>query len=86
MRSVLMAMLPAACVAWSNVQAQSGEAPQFTGQELVNIHCVRCHAAPSPTDVAREEWPRTLAAMGLYLGFQGDEFPDFASVEAGRAE
>ena len=80
-RSVMMAMLPVGCVVWSNVQAQSGEAPQFTGQELVNIHCVRCHAAPTPTDVAREEWPRTLAAMGLYLGFQGDEFPDFASVE-----
>ena len=82
MRSVLMAItLPAACAIWANAGAQSDEMPQFTGKELVDIHCVRCHIAPSPTQLAKEEWPRLLAAMGLYMGMKGDELPDFVSVE-----
>ena len=81
MRTLLPMIFPAACLAWSGAQAQADQAPHFTGEQLVDIHCVRCHAAPSPPDLAREEWPRALAAMGLYLGFNGDEFPDFESVE-----
>ena len=81
-RSVLtMITLPAACAIWANAGAQSGEMPHFTGKELVDIHCVRCHLAPNPTDLAKEEWPRLLAAMGLYMGMKGDELPDFVSVE-----
>jgi hypothetical protein len=56
-------------------------APSLTGKELVDIHCVRCHMAPSPTDVSKELWPTVIAEMGLYLGFKGDELPDFVSAE-----
>ena len=80
-----MTALAAACAIWTNAHAQSGQDPHFTGQELVDIHCVRCHLAPDPTDVSREIWPRVLARMGLYLGFQGDELPDFMSVELEEA-
>lgn len=86
MRSILqMATLLAACVIWAKTHAQSGQGPGFTGTELADIHCVRCHLAPNPTDLAKEEWPRVLAAMGLYLGYQGDELPDFASVQEREA-
>ena len=57
------------------------QSPSLTGKELVDIHCVRCHLAPEPSDVSKELWPTVLAGMGLYLGFQGDELPDFVSAE-----
>jgi hypothetical protein len=56
----------------------------LTGKELVDIHCVRCHVAPVPADLSKERWPRSLAAMGLYLGFEGDVLPDFVSAEPGE--
>ena len=86
MKSVLtMIAVPAACAIWANAHAQSDQAPQFTASELVDIHCVRCHMAPAPADLSKELWPELLAQMGLYLGFQGDELPDFVSVKPKEA-
>ena len=54
MQSVLtMITVPAACVIWANAHAQPDQAPQFTGKELVDIHCVRCHMAPDPADLSK---------------------------------
>jgi len=49
----------------------------YSAAELVDIHCVRCHVAPKPEDLSKENWPFALASMGMYLGFKGDELPDF---------
>ena len=46
--------------------------------ELIGMHCVRCHLAPNPEDLAKENWPLALAGMGMYLGFKGDELSDFS--------
>ena len=71
----------AACVIWTNAHAQSGQDAHRTGRELADIHCVRCHLAPDPAELPKEMWPRMLLGMGLYLGFHGDELPEFVSVE-----
>ena len=81
-----LATLGAACAVGAAAHAQSSEVPHFTGPQLVDIHCVRCHMAPQPEDVSQEMWPRVLARMGLYLGFEGDELPDFVSVELEEAD
>lgn len=62
-------------------------APQasLSAAELVDIHCVRCHLAPKPEDLSKENWPLALASMGMYLGFKGDELPDFAFAPADEA-
>ena len=31
--------------------------PPHPGKALVDRHCVRCHLAPEPGDLARENWP-----------------------------
>ena len=82
MQSVLaMIIVPVASLIGSNVLAQSDQAAHFTGEQLADIHCVRCHKVPEPVDLADEEWPLVLARMGLYLGLNGDELPDFVSAE-----
>ena len=48
-----------------------------TGKQLVDRHCIRCHLAPEPGDLAKEYWPYALHYMGNYVGMQGDEFDDF---------
>ena len=53
------------------------EPASLSPRELVDLHCVRCHIAPSPEDLPKEVWPESLAGMGIYLGFKGDELPDF---------
>lgn len=60
--------------------AASIEPTGLDGEQLANIHCMRCHLVPEPTDVSKELWPLVLADMGLYLGFNGDELPDFVSA------
>lgn len=72
-----MFVLSIGCVTWERAGAEEVAATGPSGQELVKIHCVRCHVAPEPSDVSKELWPNVLAAMGLYLGFEGDELPDF---------
>ena len=52
-----------------------------TGRQLVDRHCVRCHLAPEPTDLAKEYWPYALHYMGNYVGMKGDEFPDFRTED-----
>jgi hypothetical protein len=47
-------------------------------RQLVDIHCVRCHLAPNPEDLSKENWPAALAKMSMYLGFKGDELSDFS--------
>ncbi|MFQ5609150.1 MAG: FG-GAP repeat domain-containing protein [Woeseiaceae bacterium] len=47
-----------------------------TVPELVEMHCVRCHLAPDPTDLSREYWSYALHYMGNYVGMKGDEFED----------
>ena len=56
----------------------AGPTASFSAKELVGIHCVRCHLAPKPEDLSKENWPLALATMGMYLGFKGDELKDFA--------
>ena len=51
-----------------------------SGKELADIYCVRCHLAPRPEDLAKENWPLALAGMGTYIGFKGDELADFTLV------
>ena len=86
MRSALVTIaFPAACLVAASAHAQSDQAPHFTGKELADIHCVRCHLAPEPVDMSKERWPRLLAKMGLYLGLKGDELPDFVSSEPKEA-
>lgn len=70
----------AGCMVWAEARAEGVAATGLPGKELVNMHCVRCHLAPEPTDVSRELWPKVLASMGLYLGFAGDELPDFLTA------
>ncbi|UCG74101.1 MAG: VCBS repeat-containing protein, partial [Chromatiales bacterium] len=54
------------------------EAPTaLSATELIDMHCVRCHLAPNPEDLSKENWPLALAGMGMYLGFKGDELSDF---------
>ena len=55
-------------------------ATDAAAKNLVQIHCTRCHDAPDPHDLPRDVWPKRLADMGMYLGFNGDELPDVASV------
>jgi len=57
-------------------------------KKLIDTHCVRCHLAPNPQDLAKENWPLALAGMGMYLGFKGDELSDFtlAPVDADAAD
>ena len=74
--------VPMASLIGSNVLAQSAQMPHFTGEQLAEIHCVRCHKVPEPGDLAVEEWPLVLARMGLYLGLKGDELPEYVSSEA----
>ena len=45
-------------------------------EELVQMHCVRCHLAPEPTDLSKEYWLFALHYMGNYVGMKGDEFSD----------
>jgi len=52
-----------------------------TGKALVERHCVRCHLAPEPADLAREYWPYALHYMGNYVGMKGDEFTDFRTED-----
>ena len=51
--------------------------PSLSARELVDIHCVRCHLAPNPVDLSKENWPKALAKMSMYIGFKGDELSDF---------
>lgn len=62
-----VAAAPAAAVA---------PAKELTGQELVELHCTRCHLAPEPGDLSREYWPFAVQYMGNYVGMKGDEFED----------
>jgi len=55
--------------------------PPHPGKALVDRHCVRCHLAPEPGDLAREYWPYALHYMGNYVGMRGDEFPDFRTED-----
>ena len=70
----------AGCGAPADRQAPASSAPATapaTGKDLVDRHCVRCHLAPEPADLAKEYWPYALHYMGNYVGMKGDEFPDF---------
>lgn len=49
---------------------------ELSGKQLVEQHCVRCHLAPDPADLAKEYWPYALHYMGNYVGMKGDEFDD----------
>ncbi len=49
----------------------------LSATELIDVQCIRCHLAPVPEDLSKENWPLALAAMGMYLGFKGDELSDF---------
>ena len=44
--------------------------------ELVEMHCIRCHLAPEPEDLSKEYWSYALHYMGNYVGMKGDEFAD----------
>jgi hypothetical protein len=57
--------------------AATGEpVAELSGKQLVDRHCVRCHLAPDPADLAKEYWPYALHYMGNYVGMKGDEFED----------
>ncbi|MBL8199744.1 MAG: VCBS repeat-containing protein [Chromatiales bacterium] len=56
-------------------------AAAMTGKALVDRHCVRCHLAPDPADLAKEYWPYALHYMGNYVGMKGDEFADFRTED-----
>lgn len=82
---------PASPPGESNTSAPPASAApraSFSAKELVDIHCVRCHLAPQPQDLSKENWPLALASMGMYLGFKGDELPDFtfAPTDEGTAD
>ena len=77
---VPVAALLAVCTSWANPQAQDDQQRYAKGKQLAETYCVSCHLAPNPEDIPKEHWPVTLAAMGLYLGFEGDELPDFVSA------
>ena len=72
---------PVLCALWAfpGTSAFAAEA-MSRGQQLVEIHCIRCHDAPQPHDLSKDVWPKRLASMGMYLGFKGDELPDIVSV------
>lgn len=59
-------------------QSASGKpaAAEPDARALVERHCVRCHLAPEPGDLAREYWPYALHYMGNYVGMPMDVFPD----------
>ena len=84
-RVLMIITVAALCAVWANAYPQSDQEPRFTGKELVDIHCVRCHMAPVPDDLSRELWPKVLVAMGLYLGVEGEVLPDIMSVEPKEA-
>ena len=77
---VVLFTLSTGCMSWVEARAQGPATTGKSGKELVEIHCIRCHLAPVPADVSKELWPKVLAGMGLYLGFQGDELPDFLTA------
>lgn len=82
MRKIMPATaLLAVCTAWTDAQAQGDQESHALGKQLAETYCVSCHLAPNPEDIPKEHWPITLAAMGLYLGFEGDELPDFVSAK-----
>ena len=62
----------------AEVKSAGATAPgaELSGKQLVDLHCVRCHLAPDPADLAKEYWPYALHYMGNYVGMKGDEFDD----------
>jgi hypothetical protein len=54
---------------------------QSRGKQLAEIHCIRCHLLPDPHDLPKNVWPKRLADMGMYLGFEGDELPDIKELK-----
>ena len=71
---LLLCALPAAHA--DEQQATAGQSGELTGKRLVDIHCTRCHLAPLPTDLPKENWPAAVHWMGNYVGMKGDEFDD----------
>lgn len=57
----------AALVLFSGCGGEPPSAPT-NGQTLAATACAQCHTVPTPSDMAREEWPYLLAWMGNYLG------------------
>lgn len=67
----------------ANSFAGSGSPPEevskdagLSAQQLIEMHCTRCHLAPSPSNLSKEYWPFALHYMGYYVGMKGDEFDD----------
>ncbi len=61
---------------------QPAAAAEISVEQLVEMHCVRCHLAPEPEDLSREYWSFALHYMGNYVGMKGDEFPDMRTEPA----
>lgn len=61
---------------WAEQEAWANLPRHLTGKQLVDIYCTRCHLAPLPTDLPRENWPAAVHWMGNYVGMKGDEFDD----------
>ncbi len=76
--AVVAAGIGALALSGCGAPKQEGKpvAAALSGQELVDRHCVLCHLAPVPADLAREYWPYALHYMGNYAGMKGDEFSD----------
>ena len=78
----------ACCAAFAGWTASAQE-PAYSdarAQELIQVHCTRCHATPNPVELPKEYWPLALHWMSHYAGYKGDEFPDIHCVKLRREQ